>query len=159
MGVSGAGKSLVGAALAEQLGMPFVDADSLHSYANLAKMSAGIPLEDADRWPWLDEVGRHLSASPVPVMACSALRRVYRDRIRERAPQTIFVHLDVDAAVLQDRLGRRPGHFMPRSLLASQLKTLEPLEPAERGFRIDASIAPARLVARIVSMLAIETIG
>jgi carbohydrate kinase (thermoresistant glucokinase family) len=158
MGVSGAGKSLIGAALAEQLGMPFIDADSLHSHANLVKMSAGIPLEDADRWPWLDEVGRRLSALPVPVVACSALRRVYRDRIRERAPHTVFVHLDVGTDVLRDRLDRRAGHFMPPSLLASQVQTLEALEPTERGFRVDASLAPASLVAKIVSILAAETI-
>jgi gluconokinase len=135
MGVSGAGKSDVGAALAERLGARFTDSDSLHPQSNVEKMSAGIPLTDEDRWPWLRLVGEELaSADPNGiVVACSALKRVYRDAIRAAAPSTKFILLNVDLPVLQARVTSRPGHFMPPSLLTSQLETLEPLEGDEPG--------------------------
>lgn len=135
MGVSGAGKSTVGAALAARLGAAFIDSDSLHPPANVQKMASGTPLTDEDRWPWLKLVGAALSAeSPNgAVIACSALRRPYRDAIRAMAPSTAFVLLEVATPVLQDRMTLRPGHFMPASLLISQLETLEPLEADEIG--------------------------
>src|SRR4051794_13921955 len=130
MGVSAVGKSTVGVALAEQLGVPFTDADALHSEANRAKMTAGTPLTDDDRWPWLDAVGeqfRRGAGSDGLVMACSALRRVYRDRIRSVAPEVVFVHLHGSPELLGARAGARTDHFMPPALLDSQLATLEAL--------------------------------
>lgn len=133
MGPSGSGKSAVGLALARRLGLAFVDADDLHPAANVAKMAAGIPLDDEDRMPWLDVVAATLhDARGGAVMACSALARRYRDRIRAGAAGVVFVELRVP----QDELARRMGsreHFMPSSLLASQLRTLEHLEPDEPG--------------------------
>ena len=140
MGVSGAGKSTVGLALAGLLGVQFVDADSLHPAANVAKMAAGTPLTDADRWPWLDLVGRALAdaAEPGLVVACSALKRSYRDAIRAAAPGVRFVHLVVPRVVLGDRVANRPGHFMPPTLVDSQLETLEPLGADEGGVVVDS---------------------
>lgn len=141
MGVSGSGKSTVGAAIARQLGVPYVDADALHPAENIAAMAAGVPLTDGDRWPWLDAVGRWLGDhdSTGGVVACSALKRGYRDRLRAHAPRLDLLHLAGSAAVVAPRLAHRPDHFMPASLLASQLADLEPLEPDERGLVVDAS--------------------
>ena len=148
MGVSAVGKSTVGAELAERLGIPFLDADDLHDDAAVAAMSAGIALSDADRMPWLARVGDALAAqSGGAVIACSALALRYRDAIRASAPNAIFVHLDAPAEVLAIRAGAREGHFMPASLLTSQLATLEPLDDDERGFAVDASLPVADIVA------------
>ena len=137
MGVSGAGKTTVGIALAERLGLRFEDADALHPAANVAKMAAGTPLTDADRAPWLQIVGQRIAASPDGiVMACSALREIYRDQIRAAAPEAVFVLLTVDESTLTDRVANRPGHFMPASLVHSQLDTLEPLSPGEIGVTV-----------------------
>lgn len=130
MGVSGSGKSSVGEGLAAALGIDFVDGDGLHSPENVAKMASGQALVDDDRWPWLDEIGTTLgdrAAHPAGiVVACSALRKIYRDRIRAAAGQPIrFVFLDAPQSLVQDRLGARKGHFMPPSLLDSQYATLE----------------------------------
>jgi len=140
MGVSGAGKSSVGIAIAERLGVTFTDADSLHPASNVAKMAAGTPLTDADRWPWLDLVGHALADAGDDglVVACSALKRSYRDAIRAAAPSARFVHLVVPRTVLGDRVASRPGHFMPASLVDSQLETLEPLEADEPGVVVDS---------------------
>ena len=140
MGVSGAGKSSVGIAIAERLGVTFTDADSLHPAPNVAKMAAGTPLTDADRWPWLDLVGHALADAGDDglVVACSALKRSYRDAIRAAAPSARFVHLVVPRTVLGDRVASRPGHFMPASLVDSQLETLEPLEADEPGVVVDS---------------------
>src|SRR3982750_3854146 len=137
MGVSGSGKTTVGAALAVRLGLRFVDGDALHPEANVAKMAAGTPLTDDDRWPWLDAVGAVLADGQV-VVACSALRRVYRDRLRAAAPDIQFVYLRVPRDVLEERMSHR-AHFMPVTLLDSQLATLEPPEPDERAITIDAA--------------------
>lgn len=140
MGVSAVGKTRVGQGLSAGLGVPFVDADDLHPAANVAKMTAGAPLTDEDRWPWLDLVGGALATdSDGAVLACSALRRAYRDRIRARAPETIFVQLSGSPQLLAERAAARTDHFMPPSLLASQLALLEPLEADEAGFSIDVS--------------------
>ncbi len=129
MGVSGSGKSSVGAAIAAAAGLRFIDGDSLHSAANVARMQAGVALGDEDRWPWLDRIGSCLAdASTWPrgvVVACSALRRAYRDRLRSAAPGVRFVFLDGPDALIALRLAARGGHYMPASLLASQLETLE----------------------------------
>lgn len=138
MGVSGSGKSTFGEVLAARLGVRFVDADALHPAANVEKMSAGIPLDETDRRPWLAAVGRVLATGDV-VVACSALRRSYRDAFRAAARGVVFVHLDVPGEVLQSRLEARPGHFMPASLLGSQLAALEPPQPDERALVVDGT--------------------
>jgi carbohydrate kinase (thermoresistant glucokinase family) len=156
MGVSGCGKSSVGIALATALGARFIDGDDLHPEANKAKMSAGIPLDDSDRWPWLELVGQALAEEVVEtsggsfsgtVVACSALKRCYRERILAGAPNTFFIHLDGTREILEQRLGSRPGHFMPASLLDSQLATLEPLGAGEPGVAIDIDQPISRIIA------------
>jgi gluconokinase len=132
MGVTGSGKSTVGAALARRLGVPFADADDFHPPANVAKMSAGVPLDDEDRWPWLRSIGRWL-ADRDGVVSCSALRRAYRDVLREQAPDVRFVHLAGDRETVRRRVAGRAGHFMPSSLVASQFAALEPLGEDEHG--------------------------
>lgn len=136
MGPSGSGKTAIGAALAVDFGVDFVDADDLHPAANVAKMESGIPLDDDDRMPWLDTVGATLAAAPGLVMACSALARRYRDRIRAAVPDVRFVELRVSRDEL-DRRMRSRQHFMPAALLDSQLATLEHLEPDEEGVAVD----------------------
>src|SRR6185436_6848465 len=122
------------------LGVPFRDADEFHPRSNVEKMSAGIPLTDEDRWPWLDAIGAAIHDTPLDkgiVVSCSALRRVYRDRILKAADRPVtFVHLDGPRAVLAERLRGRKGHFFPPSLLDSQIATLEPLGDEEPGFRV-----------------------
>lgn len=147
MGVSGSGKSTIGAALAQELAVRFVDGDALHPAANVAKMSAGIALTDSDRWPWLAAVGRQLhdARDSGLVVACSALRRSYRDTIVSHAPAAFFLLLDGPRDVLLRYLGHRRGHFMPVSLLDSQLATLEPLGSDEGGATIDVD-APIPVV-------------
>ena len=128
MGVSGSGKSTIGRALATELSWPFLDADSLHPQANVAKMASGIPLTDEDRWPWFDrivaEMRRYAAAGKHVVVACSALKQAYRDRLAAGGDVRV-VYLKGDAATIQPRLAGRKGHFMPPSLLASQFATLE----------------------------------
>lgn len=135
MGVSGSGKSACGSELARRAGIDFVDGDMLHPATNVAKMSAGQPLTDDDRWPWLDRVGAVLAdgaAHPNGIaVACSALRRRYRDRIRAMGAAPVFVFLDIPPQVARERLGHRPGHFMPVSLVDSQFETLERPAPDE----------------------------
>ena len=139
MGVTGSGKTTVGRALSRRLGVPFADADDFHSPANIAKMTAGIPLDDADRLPWLRAVGGWLAehTDTGAVMSCSALKRNYRDILREAAPSVRFVHLDGGPDVIRRRLLARHGHFMPASLIESQFQTLEPLGPDEDGVVLD----------------------
>ncbi|MFF2082993.1 gluconokinase [Nocardia sp. NPDC058176] len=148
MGVSGSGKSTVGALLAGRLELPYAEGDGFHPQANIEKMAAGIPLDDADRAPWLDIVADWLGAHSDHggVAACSALKRAYRDRLRAGAPQTYFVFLDAPRVELERRMAARLGHFMPTSLLDSQLATLEPLEPDEAGITLDATDEQQRLV-------------
>lgn len=138
MGVSGSGKSTVGAALAQRLRVPFADADDFHPPANIAKMTAGEPLNDDDRYPWLEAIGEWLAQhGDGGVMSCSALKRKYRDQLRRHCPDVEFLHLSGTPEVIGRRQASRPGHFMPASLLASQFATLEPLEADERGTAID----------------------
>lgn len=151
MGVSGSGKTSVGERIAHRHGLDFVDGDALHPPANVAKMHAGTPLGDADRWPWLDIVGDTLadvSAHPKGiVVACSALKRVYRDRIRSRATGCRFVYLALTPEVATERVGNRPGHFMPATLVASQFATLEPPAPDERdAVSLDGTLPFDRLL-------------
>ncbi|UEL28119.1 gluconokinase [Pseudarthrobacter sp. L1SW] len=155
MGVSGSGKSTVGAALAARLGARFKDADDLHPLPNVEKMATGTPLTDEDRWPWLRLVGAELAAEHPHgiVVACSALKRAYRDAIRAAAPSTRFILLTVDPSVLKERLVQRPGHFMPPSLLTSQLETLEALETAEAGMAVTSEGGIEAVADRILADL------
>ncbi|MER7523896.1 gluconokinase [Microbacterium oxydans] len=149
MGVSGVGKTTLGRELARRIGVAFIDADDLHGPANIAKMAAGVPLDDDDRWPWLDRVGAALAADPGVVIACSALKRTYRDRLRASAPTVVFVHLDAPQERVAEQATARRGHFMPPALLASQLQTLEPLGSDEGGLTAAVDASPAELAERI----------
>lgn len=153
MGVSGCGKSTVAAALAERLGGLYADADSLHSEEALAKMAAGTPLTDHDRAPWLRRVAqlieRETRGRTPAVVACSALRRRYRDVLRTHSGGDVFfVHLSGSVGVLSQRMAARTGHFMPPALLESQLNTLEPLETDEAGVVVDIDDTVDNVVAR-----------
>lgn len=139
MGVTGSGKSTVGAALSRRLQVDYGDADAFHPQANIDKMRADIPLDDDDRAPWLSAIGAWLAehAETGAVASCSALRRRYRDQLRGAAPSVVFLHLAGNAAVVSARVGSRTGHFMPVSLVKSQYDTLEPLEDDEAGLVVD----------------------
>lgn len=148
MGVSGSGKTTVGAALAQRLRVPYADADDFHPAENVAKMSAGVPLDDTDRLPWLRSIGEWLAghAAGGGVISCSALKRAYRDVLRESAPQQLFVHLAGSQEVIARRVAGRPGHFMPASLVESQFATLEPLGEDEHGLVLDVDQSVDALV-------------
>ena len=150
MGVAGSGKTTVAGILAERLGWPYAEADDFHPPENIAKMSAGQPLTDEDRWPWLRAIRDWLTArsqaGESAVVTCSALKVAYRDLLREAEGRVRFVHLSAPAPLLEDRMEHRAGHFMPPSLLASQLATLEPLTDAEDGVTIPVE-APPEVVA------------
>lgn len=150
MGVTGCGKSTVGAALAQACDMTFVDGDDLHPPANIAKMASGVPLDDDDRRPWLGDVGQTLARTDGPaVIGCSALKRAYRDIIRSNASEAVgFIHLDAKREVFAERLQAREGHFMPAGLLDSQIATLEPLGDDEAGQRIDIAQSVEDVVAQ-----------
>ncbi len=139
MGVSGCGKSSVGRAVAAELGATFIDGDDLHPAANIARMRRGEPLRDADRWPWLQAVGETLAAADRPtIIACSALKRQYRDHIRRAARSDVtFLHLAGTHGVIAARMTNRNAHFMPVSLLDSQFATLEPPGPGETAVSVD----------------------
>ena len=160
-GVSGAGKTTVGRALADRLGWRFVEGDDLHPPANVAKMRSGLPLDDDDRQPWLQALAAVLADSGsrgVPVvLTCSALKRSYRDVLRGSAPSVRFVHVRVPEAVLRERLARRQGHYMPAALLDSQLQALEPLQPDEPGTVVDGDAPGARVVDAVVQALDLHT--
>ncbi len=150
MGVAGAGKTTVGEALARAHGAPFCDADDLHTPAAVAKMARGEALTDEDRWPWIVRVreAAERAANPRCVVACSCLRRAYRDVLRATEMRVVFVYLPVDPAVVMDRLQRRRGHFMKADMLASQLATLEPPDADEAitvsQARVDDIVAELR---------------
>lgn len=154
MGVSGAGKTTVGLAAAALAGVRFLDADDLHPPANVAKMAAGQPLDDADRAPWLDAVAAALVSEAPCIMACSALRAAYRDRLRTDAPHARFALLDLDRPTLERRLTTRPGHFMPASLLDSQLAALESPLPGENVLVLDASRSVDEIAADVAAVFA-----
>jgi gluconokinase len=152
MGVSGSGKSTVGAALARRIGVPFADADAFHPAANIAKMAAGTPLTDDDRYQWLDAVGQWLADHEGGgVMSCSALKRAYRDRLRSFCPQIEFLHLTGLPELIARRQAARPGHFMPSALLQSQFDTLEPLAPDEHGIAVDVDANVDSIVDRFLT--------
>ncbi|MFF0137281.1 gluconokinase [Streptomyces sp. NPDC005227] len=156
MGVAGTGKTTIGPLLAARLGVPYAEGDDFHPQANIAKMSAGTPLTDDDRAPWLDAIGRwaHDRAGLGGVVSCSALKRGYRDRLRAAAPGVAFVHLTGDRELIEDRMSHRKGHFMPTALLDSQFATLQPLAADEAGVEVDVSGDPTEITERTVAALA-----
>lgn len=157
MGVAGCGKSSVGEALAVRLGIPYQDGDDLHPAASVAKMRAGIPLTDDDRWPWLDRVARDLHDRAPLIIGCSALRRAYRDRIRAGAGGPVrFIHLAGDRDLIAARMAQRQGHYMPLSLLDSQFAALEPPGPDE-ALTIDIDQPLTAITDRIAADLDGET--
>ena len=160
MGVSGSGKSTVAAELVDRLGWEFAEGDEFHPPENVAKMAAGHPLDDEDRWPWLRTlagwIGEHEAAGRSVIVTCSALKRSYRDLLREGHPSVWFAHVDVDDDVLRSRLEARTGHYMPASLLGSQLATLEPLEADEPGAAISGAEPAADVVTHLLDLLRSE---
>jgi gluconokinase len=160
MGVAGAGKTSVMSALVKRLAWPSIEGDALHPPANVAKMAAGVPLTDSDRGPWLERIaawiGEREAARTSSIVTCSALRRRYRDVLRAGHPSVWFVELLAPPEVLARRMASRTGHFMPPSLLASQLETFEPLEPDEPGSAIDGLETPAAIADRIIETLRLE---
>ncbi|GAA2309486.1 gluconokinase [Streptomyces kunmingensis] len=156
MGVAGTGKTTIGPLLADRLGVPYAEGDDFHPPANIAKMTAGTPLTDEDRWPWLDAIGEwaHGRAGLGGVVSSSALKRAYRDRLRAEAPGVVFVHLTGSRELIEDRMSHRQGHFMPTALLDSQFATLQPLAADEAGVGVDVSGSPEEIADRAVQALA-----
>jgi gluconokinase len=162
MGVSGVGKSSVAAELVARTGWLFAEGDDMHPEANRAKMAAGHPLDDEDRWPWLRTIagwiGEQEAAGRGAVVTCSALRRSYRDLLRDGHPSVRFVHLLAPRELLQARVDARRGHYMPPSLLASQLATLEPLDPDEPGVRVETTGSPADVAEEALRRLGVPQV-
>lgn len=158
MGVAGSGKTTIAALLAARLGVEYAEADRFHSDANIAKMSAGTPLTDADRAPWLAAIRDWLSAEADAgrpgVVTCSALKRAYRDELRTARGRVRFVHLTGSPELLAERMAHRSGHFMPTSLLPSQLATLEPLAHDEDGVTVDVAASPEEIADSVLARLA-----
>jgi gluconokinase len=157
MGVSGVGKTTVAKGISTILGWTFAEGDAFHSEANVAKMASGQPLTDDDRWPWLRSIGdwmsEEIAAGRSSVVTCSALRRVYRDLLREGRPEVVFCHLVAGEDLIGERMVRRTDHYMPASLLPSQLATLEPLEPDEPGAVVSVDVEAAEVIARALAGL------
>ncbi|WP_438294682.1 gluconokinase [Streptomyces sp. HUAS TT7] len=155
MGVAGTGKTTIGPLVAARLGVPYAEGDDFHPAANVAKMSAGIPLDDEDRWPWLDAIGAwaHGRAGLGGVVSSSALKRSYRDRLRAAAPGLVFLHLTGDRALIERRMAERKGHFMPAALLDSQFAALQPLGRDEAGVAVDVSGTPEDIAERAAAAL------
>ena len=153
MGVSGVGKTTTGQRLAKRLGWTFRDADEFHPPENIAKMKSGEPLTDDDRWPWLDAIGTWMDQKRThggrAIVTCSALRRIYRERLLGGRPDVRLVFLKGSKALIADRLSRRSGHFMPPALLDSQFKALEEPRRDERAIVVDVSMPPSQVVANI----------
>jgi gluconokinase len=152
MGVAGSGKTTIGKLLAERLGVPYAEADDFHPAANVDKMTAGVPLDDADRGPWLDAIAAWISAQKRGVVTCSALRHRYRDRLRSADADLWFLHLDVPRDVIAERMAKREGHFMPPSLIDSQFAALEALHDGEPGAKVDATRSPEEIVDEVVKI-------
>ena len=162
MGVSGSGKSTTAAEVVRRLGWDFAEGDDFHPAANVEKMRAGTPLTDEDRWPWLrslaEWIGRHEQEGRSAVVTCSALKRSYRDLLRDGHPSVWFAHVAEDPALIRSRIEHRTGHYMPASLLDSQLATLEPLQPDEPGAEVSGSGPTEEVADELLADLA-ETRG
>jgi gluconokinase len=163
MGVSGSGKSMVGKAVADHLGLVFVEGDALHPTANIDKMKAGIPLTDDDRLPWLDKIGAEITAALADdrgiVVSCSALKRIYRDQLRSFAPTHVkFLFLSGSEAVLAPRMSARTGHFMPTSLLQSQLATLEDPSKEDGVITVDIAGTTAEVIADAIRRVDVDRV-
>ncbi|MET8547314.1 gluconokinase [Micromonospora zamorensis] len=160
MGVSGAGKTTVARGISAATGLAFAEADEFHSPANVARMRSGVPLDDTTRWPWLRDIAAWIADRGAEgrstVLACSALKRSYRDVLRQGTLRLDFVHLAGSAEVIRARMARREGHYMPASLLESQLATLEPAEPDESVLVLDVALTPDALVAAAVDGLGLH---
>ena len=154
MGVAGSGKTTLATLLTERLGWPYAEADEFHPAANIEKMSTGTPLTDQDRWPWLEAIRDWLTAQTrvgiSSVVTCSALKGSYRDVLRGAEGQVNFIHLTADAGLLAERMTSRSGHFMPPTLLPSQLSTLQPLADGEDGITIVVDISPEAVADRTI---------
>lgn len=163
MGVSGSGKTTVAQGVAKATGFRFAEGDDFHSQANRDKMASGHPLTDEDRWPWLRTIGEWISertaAGESTVVTCSALKRTYRDLLREERPEVSFCHVDVDIEELQQRVANRKGHYMPASLLQSQLDTLEPLDDDEPGVTVLTSGDPDQVLQQVLTALDLPAEG
>lgn len=163
MGVSGCGKTTLATALSAASGMRFLEADDLHPAANVAKMAAGVPLDDDDRWPWLEGLSGWMreqhTAGVSTVITCSALKRAYRERLGHGLPPLLFVHLTAEPSLLSERMRARAGHYMPPSLLGSQIDVLEPLGVDEVGVELDAGGSPEALLREALAWLARHTAG
>ena len=157
MGVSGSGKTSIAEQLRDILGWPFQEGDRLHSKENIAKMSAGIPLTDEDRAPWLDAcalwVRERVQSGEGGLLTCSSLKRIYRERLGERNPGVLFLYLKVSEAVLRERLARRTGHYMPPSLLKSQLDTLQEPTAEEPALTVAVERTASETVAEVIEAL------
>lgn len=156
MGVSGSGKTTVGRAIAARVGWPFLDGDDLHSPESVARMAAGIPLTDADRWPWLDRIAAWIAArqGEPGIVACSALKRVYRDRLREADRDLRFVYLKATPQQIADRLARRTAHFFPPALARAQFNDLQEPGPDENPIIVPIGQKPDDIVDRVLAELA-----
>lgn len=163
MGVSGSGKSTVARAVAAATGRDFAEGDNFHSAANVAKMHSGDPLTDADRWPWLEAIGDWIGAQVARgesgVVTCSALRRAYRDLLRQGRPAVRFLHVSAPAQTIEGRMQHRSGHYLPPSLLPSQLATLEPLGPDEPGVEVTNQGTPDEVLHRSLEALGLRKFG
>lgn len=160
MGVSGSGKTTVAKGISTVTGWEFAEGDAFHSDENVAKMRAGEPLADEDRWPWLEAIGEWISSKEEQgesaVVTCSALRRVYRDVLRKDRPHVRFLHITATSDLIRDRMEHRSGHYMPASLLPSQVATLEPLQPDEPGVDITNEGTAAVVLDRALSALGLR---
>lgn len=163
MGVSGSGKTTVARGIATAMGWDFAEGDDFHSEANIAKMASGHPLTDEDRWPWLRAIGSwidgHDRSGTSAVITCSALKQVYRDILREGRPTVRFAHVTADPELIEDRMEHRQGHFMPASLLPSQLATLEKLQTDEPGLALSAAGSPQDVLHSALSALGLAPRG